>query len=120
MSHIDQLGHVLCVLQLQEAVSVFLHHARGPACDKYIGQLKENCMRIWQDGRQMCEEISLTGNHCVNEVCPVGLLQFNVMYYSFLLYSKRKKCDLRLVLCRWVTFCCSSVEINLSHKHLAA
>lgn len=69
----------ICVFQLQEAVNVFLHHARGPACEKYIAQLKEDCMRIWQDGRQMCEEISLTGNHCVSEVCPVVLWQCYVI-----------------------------------------
>ena len=42
--------------------------ARGPACDRYLEQLEQECEQLWMNGHQMCEETSLTGNHCVNEV----------------------------------------------------
>ena len=54
--------------QLQQAKQVFLQHARGPACEKYLKELEESCERVWKDGRQLCEEVSITGNHCVHEV----------------------------------------------------
>ncbi|EEC16658.1 hypothetical protein IscW_ISCW012866 [Ixodes scapularis] len=41
-------------------------HARGPAFQRYAQQLREDCDAIWKAGRQMCEVLSLTGNHCVN------------------------------------------------------
>jgi hypothetical protein len=56
-------------LQLAQAKKVFSQFARGPACDKYMKQLEDSCERFWKNGRQLCEEISLTGNHCVNPVC---------------------------------------------------
>ncbi|XP_053379318.1 nonsense-mediated mRNA decay factor SMG8-like isoform X1 [Mercenaria mercenaria] len=52
--------------KLAQAKKVFSQFARGPACDKYMKQLEESCERFWKNGRQLCEEISLTGNHCVN------------------------------------------------------
>ena len=45
-----------------------MHHARGPATEKYMIQLELNCDNMWKGGRQLCEAVSLTGNHCVNEV----------------------------------------------------
>ena len=47
--------------------------ARGPACDRYLDQLEQECEQVWKNGRQLCEEISLTGNHCVNEVSGLTL-----------------------------------------------
>jgi protein SMG8 len=55
-------------LQLQQAEQVFRQHARGAAADKYLKQLAEECERVWCNGRQQCEEISLTGKPCVNQV----------------------------------------------------
>ncbi|KAL3861502.1 hypothetical protein ACJMK2_007534 [Sinanodonta woodiana] len=52
--------------KLAQAKKVFSQFARGPSCDKYIAQLEESCVNFWKNGRQLCEEISLTGNHCVN------------------------------------------------------
>ncbi|XP_052821205.1 nonsense-mediated mRNA decay factor SMG8-like isoform X2 [Mya arenaria] len=52
--------------KLAQAKKVFSQFARGPGCDKYVGQLEESCERFWRNGRQLCEEVSLTGNHCVN------------------------------------------------------
>ena len=45
-----------------------MHNARGPATEKYMRQLELNCDNMWKGGRQLCEAVSLTGNHCVNEV----------------------------------------------------
>jgi hypothetical protein len=47
---------------------VLLQFARGPAYDKYQKQLEESCDQWWKSGRQLCENISLTGNHCVHPV----------------------------------------------------
>ncbi|KAH3818615.1 nonsense-mediated mRNA decay factor SMG8-like isoform X1 [Dreissena polymorpha] len=55
--HLSKLAH---------AKKVFTQLARGPACDKYLNQLEESCDTFWKNGRQLCEETSLTGNHCVN------------------------------------------------------
>ena len=55
-------------LQLVQAKQVFSQIARGPACEKYMKQLEESCDRYWKNGRQLCEEVSLLGNHCVNPV----------------------------------------------------
>lgn len=52
--------------KLGQALRVFTLHARGPAFEQYATQLREECERIWKNGRQLCEVISLTGNHCIN------------------------------------------------------
>ena len=53
---------------MAQAKKVYMHHARGPAVEKYMKQLELNCDNMWKGGRQLCEGVSLTGNHCVNEV----------------------------------------------------
>merc|ERR1719219_2814513 len=40
--------------------------ARGPASEKFAEFLAAECSGVWQSGRQMCEELSLTGNNCTN------------------------------------------------------
>ncbi|XP_078674787.1 nonsense-mediated mRNA decay factor SMG8-like isoform X2 [Branchiostoma floridae x Branchiostoma belcheri] len=52
--------------QLGQALKVFKQHARGPAYDHYVLQLQEDCEKFWANGRQLCEERSLTGQHCVH------------------------------------------------------
>ena len=47
---------------------MFSNLARGPGCDKYLRQVEESCERYWKNGRQLCEEISLTRNHCISPV----------------------------------------------------
>ncbi|XP_064460631.1 nonsense-mediated mRNA decay factor SMG8-like [Ornithodoros turicata] len=54
--------------KLAVALQLFSAHARGPAFQRYVQQLKEDCDAVWKAGRQMCEVLSLTGNHCVNPV----------------------------------------------------
>merc|ERR1719318_178944 len=45
-------------------MSMYSMQARGPASEKFAEVLAAECTNYWQSGRQMCEEISLTGNHC--------------------------------------------------------
>ncbi|CAL1288077.1 unnamed protein product [Larinioides sclopetarius] len=54
--------------RLAHALHVFSIHARGPAVQRYAKQLKEDCERLWKNGHQMCEVLSLTGNHCMNPI----------------------------------------------------
>ncbi|GIX84218.1 protein smg8 [Caerostris darwini] len=54
--------------RLAAALHVFNMNARGPAVQKYAKQLKEDCERLWKNGHQMCEVLSLTGNHCMNPI----------------------------------------------------
>merc|ERR1719422_2626785 len=50
--------------KLLQAMSMYSMQARGPASEKFAEVLAAECTNYWQSGRQMCEEISLTGNHC--------------------------------------------------------
>ena len=52
--------------KLLQAVTQFSHQSRGPSSKKYAELLVEECTAYWQAGRQMCEELSLTGHHCTN------------------------------------------------------
>jgi len=45
-------------------MSMFMVQARGPSCAKYSQILAKECTEYWMSGRQMCEEISLTGHQC--------------------------------------------------------
>ncbi|KAK2184845.1 hypothetical protein NP493_250g01048 [Ridgeia piscesae] len=54
--------------KLFQAKKVFVQHARGPASEKCLRQLEEDCEKLWHSGRQLCETLSLTGNHCLNEL----------------------------------------------------
>ena len=47
-------------------MTVYSLNARGVASQKYAELLLEECTNFWMSGRQMCEELSLTGNHCIN------------------------------------------------------
>ncbi|KFM77443.1 Protein SMG8, partial [Stegodyphus mimosarum] len=54
--------------RLAHALHVFNLHARGPAVQRFAKQLKEDCERLWKNGHQMCEVLSLTGNNCMNPI----------------------------------------------------
>lgn len=54
--------------RLDQAVSVYHANARGPMYKHYLEQLKTKCSDIWQNGRQLCESMSLTGHCCINEL----------------------------------------------------
>lgn len=45
-------------------MTVFTNHARGPMFEKYSKQLIEECAQHFENGRQLCEQPSLTGNPC--------------------------------------------------------
>lgn len=61
-----------CVLQVAQALSVFAQHARGPLLDDYVQILMQDCDKIWQSGRQMCETLSLTENPCTQPLHKGG------------------------------------------------
>lgn len=48
------------------AAGVFAVQARGPMFEKYSEQLIEKCNKHFENGHQLCEHPSLTGNPCTN------------------------------------------------------
>lgn len=58
--------------KVAQALSVFAQHARGPLLDDYIQILVQDCDKLWQSGRQMCETLSLTGNPCTQPLHKGG------------------------------------------------
>lgn len=54
--------------KLQLAIDYFQLNARGPKFNLYLDQLKRKCNDIWQNGRCLCECISLTGHNCIHEL----------------------------------------------------
>ena len=70
--------------KLLAAMSVYSMQARGPASEKFAEMLAEECTNYWQSGRQMCEELSLTGNNCTNRrhVLPG---EITIILYDFLM-----------------------------------
>lgn len=57
--------------KLEKALSLYQTNARGPMYSHYLAQLKHDCSNLWQNGRQLCEAISLTGHNCVLELHKV-------------------------------------------------
>ncbi|CAM9964695.1 unnamed protein product [Lampetra fluviatilis] len=53
--------------QLAHALSIYRQHARGPAYQAYLLKLQEDCHSFWQAGHQLCEERSLTDQHCIHK-----------------------------------------------------
>ncbi|KAG9492658.1 hypothetical protein GDO78_000905 [Eleutherodactylus coqui] len=53
--------------QLAQALRVYSQQARGPAFQKYAIHLNEDCYKFWSSGHQLCEERSLTDQHCVHK-----------------------------------------------------
>lgn len=53
--------------QLVQALRVYSQHARGVAFQRYALQLHEDCYKFWSNGHQLCEERSLTDQHCVHK-----------------------------------------------------
>ena len=58
--------------KLTQALQMFTVQSRGPAFYEYAEQLKQDCDAYWQNGRQMCEVVSVTNNNCINPVHKVG------------------------------------------------
>lgn len=55
-------------LKLMLTLQHFTMQNRGPALNKYIKNIKKDCTLFWTNGHKMCEELSLTGNQCINKV----------------------------------------------------
>ncbi|KAK7907065.1 hypothetical protein WMY93_015677 [Mugilogobius chulae] len=53
--------------QLAQALRVYSQHARGVAFQRYALQLHDDCYKFWSSGHQLCEERSLTDQHCVHK-----------------------------------------------------
>ena len=53
---------------MDKAIKAYHLNARGPMYSHYLKRLKTECTNIWQNGRQLCEAISLTGQSCVYEL----------------------------------------------------
>lgn len=53
--------------QLAQALRVYSQHARGVAFQRYALQLHEDCYKFWSNGHQLCEERSLSDQHCVHK-----------------------------------------------------
>ncbi|KAL0280635.1 UNVERIFIED_CONTAM: hypothetical protein PYX00_001865 [Menopon gallinae] len=58
--------------RLAQAMSVLVMHGRGSMMDKYAEQLEKECLKHWQNGRQMCQVLSLTGHPCTNAIHKGG------------------------------------------------
>lgn len=84
--------------QLAQAQRVFHQFARGPACEKYLKQLEQSCEKFWRNGRQLCEEVSILSNHCVNPVSQN--YSYSKVEISFLFYSEKKWYEFRWIVCR--------------------
>lgn len=54
--------------KLMLAIQNFTMQCRGPSIYKYIQMLQNDCEAYWNNGHKMCEELSLTGNACVNKL----------------------------------------------------
>nr|CAG4651668.1 EOG090X02WG [Triops cancriformis] len=51
--------------KLTAACAMFASQARGPATDRWLTSLQEECDEVWASGRQVCEAPSLTGKPCI-------------------------------------------------------
>lgn len=53
-------------------MTVLAMHGRGSMMDKYATQLEKECLKHWQNGRQMCQVLSLTGHPCTHAIHKGG------------------------------------------------
>lgn len=53
-------------------MTVLAMHGRGSMMDKYAAQLEKECLKHWQNGRQMCQVLSLTGHPCTHAIHKGG------------------------------------------------
>jgi protein SMG8 len=59
--------------RLEKALNFYNSQARGPKMKYYFEKLKGDCEFIWQNGRQSCEAVSLTGQPCINQLHSLEL-----------------------------------------------
>lgn len=86
--------------QLAQALRVYSQHARGVAFQRYALQLHEDCYKFWSNGHQLCEERSLTDQHCVHKfhLLPQPGEHCLVLCLSLL----HCVCYYRLLTCVWI------------------
>uniref|UniRef100_A0A1D1YKM6 Nonsense-mediated mRNA decay factor SMG8 n=1 Tax=Anthurium amnicola TaxID=1678845 RepID=A0A1D1YKM6_9ARAE len=53
--------------QLEKALNAFHRMVKGPAVQVFAKRLEEECISIWESGRQLCDAISLTGKPCMHQ-----------------------------------------------------
>lgn len=65
--------------KLRLAEKIYEMHAIGPLYNEYFNKLKNECIKYWKNGRQICEALSLTGNPCTHAIhkCPVDEQETN-------------------------------------------
>jgi len=44
---------------MEKALKTFYQNARGPATETYEARLREECVKIWEAGRRLCDARSL-------------------------------------------------------------
>ncbi|KAG7568326.1 Smg8/Smg9 [Arabidopsis thaliana x Arabidopsis arenosa] len=52
---------------LQKALYTFRSMVRGPSVQIFTKRLQDECISIWESGRQLCDATSLTGKPCVHQ-----------------------------------------------------
>ncbi|VVB11016.1 unnamed protein product [Arabis nemorensis] len=52
---------------LQNALCIFRSMVRGPSVKLFTKRLEDECVSIWESGRQLCDATSLTGKPCVHQ-----------------------------------------------------
>lgn len=52
---------------LQKALCTFRSMVRGPSVQLFTKRLEDECISIWESGRQLCDATSLTGKPCVHQ-----------------------------------------------------
>ncbi|KAL1925434.1 uncharacterized protein VTP21DRAFT_317 [Calcarisporiella thermophila] len=55
-------------VKLDQAMRLYQSLARGTCATEYAHRLRNECTRIWENGRQKCEVKSLTGHECMQEL----------------------------------------------------
>uniref|UniRef100_A0A914WIP1 Nonsense-mediated mRNA decay factor SMG8 n=1 Tax=Plectus sambesii TaxID=2011161 RepID=A0A914WIP1_9BILA len=58
-------------MKLAQALQYLTSQSCGPKLQDAIVRLTDSCEAFWKDGRQACEGLSLTGNHCSNQIHSV-------------------------------------------------
>jgi len=54
--------------QMEKVFTVFYQNTRGPATENYASRLRDECTKIFNAGRRLCDAVSLTGRPCSHKV----------------------------------------------------
>ncbi|WOH02081.1 hypothetical protein DCAR_0521469 [Daucus carota subsp. sativus] len=57
---------------LEKALGAFRSMVKGPAVQRYLKKLEDECTSIWISGRQLCDAVSLTGKPCMHQRHDAG------------------------------------------------